>query len=742
MFAELHIAKTPSANGAAKARADEVFVLPATVAQQSLWWLDQLEPGNPAYNIAVRFRLRGPLRLNCLEQALNEIVRRHEPLRTTFAAVNDAPAQIVAPRLAIALKVDDLRGQPQERRDEEAEAIAAAEAHGRFDLARAHLIRARLVQLGEDDHVLLLTVHHIVSDGWSIGVLTHELGVLYGAYCRGLEAPLAALAIQYGDFAVWQEQWLGSSNLDGQIAYWARQLAGLRTLDMPTDRPRPQRQTFAGAIRSVLLPKTLTEGLAHLASENNATLFMVTLAALQVLLRRRAGQDDIVVGSVLAGRPRVELEPLIGLFINSVVLRTDLSGNPPFLELLQRVRRTVLGAFANQDVPFERVVQALQPKRDPSRHPLFQSNFLFQRDFVRTFEAADLMLTAIPSVSPGTLYELNFFMVERAEGWRASCEYNSDLFDSGTVVGLLGQFKAILETIAAHPHRPIDDLALEGPTPPPDAACVGVHTSQAQGNRPPWVVLTGEPNCFADLAALLGPQQPVLSLAVARPDDAWGQLRLEETAAAHIATLRRAVPAGPYLLGGRGWWGVLAYEMARQLDRQGDEVSLVVLFDAACPRRVHRLERPRSSSPGPWAFSKSMAQEFRVAKQLALQGTLAHIRRQLGALLARWREGIQTWFQPRSTPAKQPKQLPRRLPRAARAYQPGPISAAVISVRSAAIQSHGAETSCWRTLCRGGLTELNLPGAGDDLFREPVVGQLAVSLTDLLRPSTTSGGQR
>jgi thioesterase domain-containing protein len=447
-------------NGVPKSAEDEVFVFPATVRQQAFWYLDQLHPGNPAYNIAVRFRLQGPLRVEVLERALQEIVTRHEALRTVFAARDGVPMQVVAPRLPLRLEHDDLREGSDKQRRQRAEAITAEEGRLPFDLAKGPLFRARLLCLDDEEHMLLVTIHHIVSDGWSIGILTQELGRLYDAYCRGQTSPLPELPLQYPDFAVWQKEWLQTTSLAQQLQYWTRQLSNLPILEVPPDRPRPAGQTFRGAIESILLPHALTDRLASLSQREKATPFMVMLAAFQLLLQRVTGQDDIFVGSVLAGRARVELEPLIGLFINPVVLRTDLSGDPPFVELLGRVRETVQQAFANQDVPFERVVDAVQPKRDPGRHPLFQINFLYQRDFVQPFQASGLGLTAIPSLSPGAIYDLNFFLVERAEGWRASCEYNVDLYELPTIRRLLGQFQTLLEGITADPACRISEFRL------------------------------------------------------------------------------------------------------------------------------------------------------------------------------------------------------------------------------------------------------------------------------------------
>jgi thioesterase domain-containing protein/acyl carrier protein len=430
------------------------------VAQQAFWYLDQLEPGNPAYNIAVRFGLRGPLVVSALESAFNDLVARHESLRTVFATVDGQPVQLVVPEMSIGLPVDDLRHIPAAARPAQADTLAIEEARGSFDLFIGPLIRARLLRLDDEDYVLLVTVHHIVSDGWSIGIISREVGTLYDAHCGGGSRPLPDLPLQYADFTVWQQEWLKSNELTDQLSYWVRQLADLPLLELPTDRPRPAVLTSNGYIESVLLPRRLTDRLQSLSVQQGSTFFMLALAALTILLKRRSGRDDIFVGSLVAGRSQAELEQLIGVFINTIVLRTDLSGDPPFVELLGRVRDTVLEALANQEVPFERVVEILRPKRDRSRHPLFQINFIFQRDFVEPLDVSGVKLTAIPSKSPGAIYDLNFFMVERPDGWRASCEYNTDLYDAATVTHMLAQFQAIFEGIAANPESRISEIPM------------------------------------------------------------------------------------------------------------------------------------------------------------------------------------------------------------------------------------------------------------------------------------------
>lgn len=425
--------------------------------------LDQLEPGNPAYNIAVRFRLVGPLDVRILEGAFNETIRRHEVLRTSFTSKDEELVQIVAPKLSIHVPVIDLRNIPQPQRDAEAERLTVVDAEKRFDLAVLPLIRVNLLRIEDENHILLITIHHIVSDGWSIGIITTELGAIYEAFARGQVSPLPELPIQYADFTLWQKDSLEKNPLNQELAYWKEKLRDLPETEVLTDFPRPPVQTHDGEIISILLPKTLTDSLRDLSTQQGATLFMTMLAAFKVLLHRHVGQDDIIVGSPIAGRNKVEVEPLIGVFINTLALRTQLSGNPTFVELLGRVNQTVMESVANQDMPFEQLVDELRPRRDSSRNPIFQVNFAYQRDFIKPLHFAGVTLTAIPSKSPGAIFDLNFFMVERAEGWRVSCEYNTRLFEKPTASRMLAHFRNLLESIAVDPQRRLSDLEMLSP---------------------------------------------------------------------------------------------------------------------------------------------------------------------------------------------------------------------------------------------------------------------------------------
>ncbi len=353
--------------------------LPLSFAQRRLWFLDQLEPESIAYLIASAQRLHGALDMAVLECSIEELVRRHESLRTTFQLYEDQPVQVIHSAGVFHLPLLDLRGLEQDERVYEARRLAGQEARQPCDLARGPLLRIYLLWLDAEEYVFLSTMHHVITDGWSNDVFGRELTTLYRAFAAGKPSPLPPLPIQYADFAVWQRQWLQGEVLETQLAYWRRQLAEVPPLELPTDHHRPPVQTFHGGTQSVRLPVALYEELIKLSQQEDVTLFMLLLAAFQVLLARYTGQTDISVGTAIANRLRPELEGLIGFFINTLVLRTDLSGNPSFVDLLRRVREVALGAYTHQDVPFEHLVEVLQPERDLSRSPLFQVSFGVQQ---------------------------------------------------------------------------------------------------------------------------------------------------------------------------------------------------------------------------------------------------------------------------------------------------------------------------------------------------------------------------
>jgi amino acid adenylation domain-containing protein len=424
--------------------------LPLSFAQQRLWVLDSFEPGSATYNIPAAVRLRGRLEPAWLEAACREIARRHEALRTRFAWRTDGPVQVVEPEPRVALPRVDLAALPGQACAEEARRLAAAEAARPFDLAAGPLLRTSLVRLGEEDHLALVTFHHIVSDGWSMGVFLAELAALYGALSRGEASPLPELPVQYADFAVWQRSWLAGDVLEAELAYWRQQLAGVPgQLDLPTDRPRPAVQTYRGHRLAVDLPRELAEALTALGRREGATLFMVLLAAFQALLGRLVRRDDVVVGTPIAGRNRREIEGLIGFFVNTLVLRVGLDGDPGVRELLERARRVSLDGYAHQNIPFERLVEELHPERDLSFHPLFQVMLALQNPPRGSFALPGLTLETLPSEGGTSKFDLTLSLQEGESGLRGSLEYNSDLFDAATLERWMGSFRVLLEALAA-----------------------------------------------------------------------------------------------------------------------------------------------------------------------------------------------------------------------------------------------------------------------------------------------------
>jgi amino acid adenylation domain-containing protein len=435
--------------------------VPVSIAQEQLWVFDQVLPGTALFNILYAMRLTGTLNVAVLEQCCNEMIRRHEALRTTFATVDGRPVQVIAPTLSVALTVDDLRALPGTAREAEARQRAKAEARQPFDLAQGPLLRVRLLRLDEQEHVLLVTLHHIISDGWSIGVLAHELAVLYDAFCIGGPSPLPALPIQYADFAHWQHQWRCSEAREAQLAYWKQQLRDpLPVLELPTDYPRMAALSFRTARQSLVLPGALSEALTRLSHREGSTLFMTLLAAFKMLLHGYTGQEDLRVGTLVANRNRQEVEGLIGLFINTVLLRTDLGGNPTFREVLQRVRATTLAAYARQDLPFEDLVRALESERDLKRTSLCQVMFILQNAMPRSLKLRALTLSALEadqnvteSELTATTFDLILVLRQRPPGLTGSCIYKTTLFDATTIDRVLGDFQQVLERVVSQPEQ-------------------------------------------------------------------------------------------------------------------------------------------------------------------------------------------------------------------------------------------------------------------------------------------------
>jgi amino acid adenylation domain-containing protein len=425
-------------------------VAPLSFAQERLWFLERLEPGSATYNIPWPLRLRGTPDAGALERALGEIVRRHESLRTVFREVDGAPVQVVVPFGGFTLAADDLSRLAEAEREAEMRRRITGEAARPFDLAAGPLFRASLLRLGAEEHVLLLSMHHIVSDEWSMGVLSRELSVLYEAYREGRESPLPELAVQYADYAAWQREQLKGEALEQQLGYWRERLADAPALlELPTDHPRPAVQTFRGATERVQLPAEVLERLRALALREGATLYMVALSAFQALLSRYSGSEDVVVGTPIAGRERSEVGGLIGFFVNTLVLRTDVSGDPGFRELLGRVREVTLGAYEHQELPFEKLVAELQPERSLSHSPLFQVSFTLHDTPDSAGRLADLGTERVEAGFTSAKFDLSLVVTETQGGLRCALSYATDLFERGTAERMLGHLARVLEQVAA-----------------------------------------------------------------------------------------------------------------------------------------------------------------------------------------------------------------------------------------------------------------------------------------------------
>jgi amino acid adenylation domain-containing protein len=435
--------------------------LPLSFAQQRLWFIERLLPEGAIYNMAFGVRLIGSLNVDALERSFGEIIRRHEVLRTSFPIVDGTPVQHIAPAGPINLRVIDLSALDHGQREDKVRALNALEEQKPFDIASGPLMRMMLLKISEQEHVLLLTMHHIINDGWSTGVLVKEVAEFYRAYSLGEAPQIEELPIQYGDYALWQRESLQGEVLEAQLAYWRENLAGApAAIDLPTDKPRPTVKTSSGAEKSVFMGNGLLHRLKSFSQQEGVSLFMLMLAAFKVLLYRYTSQEDILVGTPIAGRNRSEMERLIGFFINTLVLRTDLSGDPTFYELLGRVRKVALGAFKHQDIPFEKLVEELQPERDTSREPLLQVVFVVQNAPTEPLQLPGLTLSSLPATSSSSEFDLTLVINESGEDVGASINYATDLFEERSIERLLRHYHTLLEDIVTNPGKRISRLSL------------------------------------------------------------------------------------------------------------------------------------------------------------------------------------------------------------------------------------------------------------------------------------------
>ena len=459
--------------------------LPLSFAQERLWFLDQFEPGNPQYNVPFSAYLKGTLNVEWLERAINLIIARHETLRTTFEVTAEGRArQVIHPPKPMRLPVVSLQALPEAEREHEAQKIADAEAAKQFDLRTGPLIRAQLIALTERHHVLVLVLHHIIADGWSTNVFIRELATAYEQLSHGQTPALPELPVQYVDYAVWQRRWLAGERMQQQLDYWKDKLSGLpELLELPTDRPRPPVVSHTGAEIIFRFSRELTQALKSLAHTHGATDFMLLMAGFQVLLARYAGQQDIAVGTPIANRVRQEIEPLIGFFVNTLVMRGDLSANPSFVDLIAQLKKTAVEAYNHQDVPFEKLVDLLQPERNTGHTPLFQVMFAMQESALESLHVADLQLSVFQISSKTAKFDLSLSMVEREGQFRGQLEYNAELFNRSTIEHMVRHFEHLLTELAREPQRRVLSVDI---LPAEEKELILQHWNRTKRPALPW----------------------------------------------------------------------------------------------------------------------------------------------------------------------------------------------------------------------------------------------------------------
>lgn len=612
-----------------------------STGQQYFWRLDSADPGTPSLNIAVKWRIRGHLDAAIAQAAFQAIIERHEALRTAIVAVAGRPIQLLSEHLPFKLSEIDLSGLPEADRFGEAERIGGLEAQARFDLATAPLLRATLVRLSRTDAVLLVTAHHIVSDGWSMGILSKDFVAAYQALSRGARPSLPELALQYSDYAEWSLEGLATNALAREGTYWKARLANLPYVEVPPDHPAPVARSANGATIARLLPKPLTTRLTELARGEDTTFFTAAYAVLLILMHQRTGASDIGLSTQIAARDEVELEGVVGPFVNTLVLRTRIAREQSFLELCRSARDTFEEAVENHLWPIDRVVQAQQHGLERGRPPV-SVNFIVQRAFIGELANDSFKLSGIPSNLPGALYDLNFILVEREEGWRLTCEYHRDLYDEATAAALVAQYERIAEAVVDAPADKLPRAPVQPAAPPPRpaASSVAQPVARSPGVNPAmrrnWLQQAGTQSTlfaishtaqkfslYRPLSQELGPDQPFATLQLmpsAPGEEAPGTLA--ELAAVYCEAIMAASPTGALRLVAFCRSGIIAYEAARQLEAAGRKVELVVLIDCWAPgyflrqpyarrllfklRRMQRFAK-RQWRAGPRSFATRMS---------------------------------------------------------------------------------------------------------------------------------------
>ncbi|HEY9673073.1 MAG TPA: condensation domain-containing protein [Waterburya sp.] len=588
--------------------------LPLSFAQERLWFLEYVGGKSGTYNTPSAQRLIGTLNITALKQAVAQIVQRHEALRTTFKRVKFSAVQIIHPTLTINVPVVDLQGLPLQEQSAEVQRLMAQDIQRPFDLAEGPLLRVLLLRLSEQEHILLVVMHHIISDAWSVGIFMQELSVLYQAFQDGNPSPLPELPIQYADFAHWQRTWLQGEVLESQLNYWRQQLSGkVPALELPIDRPRSPSQSNRAASQSLILSEPLTQALKTLSQQERGSLFITLLTAFKALLHRYTGQEDLLVCFPIAGRNRTETEELIGYFNNIVVTRTDLSGDPSLRTLMKRVRRVAFEAFKHQDTPFQKIGEF----PNLVRTPLSRAMFALQNTPKRLLDVPGITASYLEVTSGRADFDIYLIIEEAGEHLTGVLNYNADLFEENAMVAtrtaegianLLKNYQTLLEQLVANPDRHLSSLPLfanpASATPQTEPWDSLVPIKPKGSKRPLFLIHDGlgRTILYLNLARHLDSERPLYAL---RPYGREGNPvlhnRVAQMATHYSERIRRVQPAGPYLVGGLSFGGIIAFEVAQQLQAQGHPVAFVALLDSLDIEEIRRV--------GPRTFPEELIQQ-------------------------------------------------------------------------------------------------------------------------------------
>lgn len=571
--------------------------LPLSFAQERIWFLEYAGGKSGAYNMPSAQCLIGSLNITALKQAVAQIVQRHEALRTTFKRVKFSAIQIIHPTLTIDVPVVDLQGLPLQKQSAEVQRLMAQDIQRPFDLAEGPLLRVLLLHLSEQEHILLVVMHHIISDAWSVGIFMQELSVLYQAFQDGNPSPLPKLPIQYADFAYWQRTGLQGEVLESHLNYWRQQLSGqIPALELPIDRPRSPSQSNRAASQSLMLSEPLTQALKTLSQQERGSLFITLLTVFKALLHRYTGQEDLLVCFPIAGRNRTETEGLIGYFNNIVVTRTDLSGDPSLRTLMERVRRVAFEAFKHQDTPFQKIGEF----PNLVRTPLSRAMFAVQNTPKRLLNVPGITASYLEVTSGRADFDIYLIIEETGEHLTGVLNYNADLFEENEIANLLKNYQTLLESLVTNPDQHLSSLPLFAsptfPTPQSEPWDSLVPIKPKGSKRPLFLIHDGlgRTILYLNLARYLDSERPLYAL---RPYGREGNPvlhnRVAQMATHYSERIRRVQPAGPYLVGGLSFGGIIAFEVAQQLQAQGHPVAFVAFLDSLDIEEIRRVS-PRT----------------------------------------------------------------------------------------------------------------------------------------------------